>query len=369
MAGSLRDQLSEVYEQVTTQDAPVTEEPVVEAPAPSQIVEAKPEKARDPETGKFVKEPEKKDTKEAPTGSAAVVHKAEEPAAPPPAAEPPSQPAKSRPQRPSSWRKEMWDHWEKLDPSVAEYIRDRESQYANGVSTYKNELDAHKPIIDAMQQFMPELQQHKVEPSRWITELGNIHRTLAFGNPQQKLQTLANVAQAYGVPLQAFSDPQAQQQFIQQGQFRQPYQPPVAPEQQPLTREQAQQLWQEQYLQATSQQDIEKFAADTQNHPHFEALRETMAQLLDAGLAQDLQGAYEKALRMDDGLWQQTQEQSRAAAEAERQRQAQERVTKAKAKAVSPASVTPNGPGSEEKPKGLRSQLSEAFDSHVGGRV
>ena len=435
MAGSLRDQLAEAFDKSMPEDGSAgtialeTPEARVETlpsepsdPPSSRITEARParaaqaaqaaqaapmkgstaakqdareakqeslplERPRDPETGQFVKEDEKKDTKQstakaapnAPQPSAAVVHKAPpspdaQKAAPVPPQPAPAQaqatsPAKARPPRPSSWKKEFWDQWEQIDPALAEYLHTRESQYANGVSTYKAELDAHKPVIEAMQQFMPELQQNKVEPSKWITELGNVHRVLAFGNPAQKLQTLANVARAYGVPLQAYSDQQAQQQFLQQGQFQAPYQPPQQPAQQPLTREEAQKIWQENYLQATSQQEIERFAADTAKHPHYEAVRETMAQLLDAGLAANLESAYEKAIRMDDGLWSAQQEQQRAAEEAERQRQAQERVTRARGKAVSPASATPNGPGSEEKPKGLRSTLSEAFDTHVAGRV
>lgn len=393
MAGSLRDQLTEVYDQVVpdgvigggsstpAEDTSTT----ISAPAePAQgalpLSEGKP---RDPETGKFVKGEEKKDTKSpsqkaAPAvPSAAVVHKAGAVPGTPPKPQPqavgtppPAQAVtKARPPRPSSWKKEMWDAYEQLPPEVAEYIHTRESQFANGVSTYKAELDAHKPIIDAMQQFIPELQQYKVDPSRWITELGNVHRSLIFGNPQQKLQTLATVARAYGIPIEALYDQGAQQQFMQAGQMRPPYQPPQNPAQQPLTREEAQKMWQEQYLQTSSQQEIERFSADTEKHPHYEALRETMAQILDAGLAENLDSAYDKALRMNDDLWKQTQEQGRATEDAERQRVAQERVNKARGKAVSPASATPNGPGSEDKPKGLRSQLSEAFDAHAGGRV
>jgi len=416
MAGSLRDQLSEVYEQIVPEggeveqrvDTPAPEAAPLE-PEPSKIREAKPaaskpaqpelalgdDRPRDPKTGQFVSPEEIKDTKAASPAtakaapaakpSAAVVHKtpagfpkpsAAPVSAPPPAqapaqALPQAQGVKARPPRPSSWKKEMWDKWETLDPDVAEYLHTRESQYANGVSTYKAELDAHKPVIEAMQQFMPELQQNKVDPSRWISELGNVHRVLAFGNPAQKLQTLANVARAYGVPIQAFSDQNAQQQFLQQGQWQAPYQPPKQPAQQPLTREEAQKLWQEQYLQQTSEQEIQRFAADTEKHQHYEAVRDTMARLLEAGIAEDLESAYDTALRMPQhsDIWDAMQKQQRETEEAERQRQAQERVGRARGKAVSPASATPNVPGSEEKPKGLRSTLSEAFDSHVAGRV
>ena len=45
-------------------------------------------------------------------------------------AEKPAEPQKQRPPRPSSWKKEMWDHYDKLDPQVAEYVHQREAEFA-----------------------------------------------------------------------------------------------------------------------------------------------------------------------------------------------------------------------------------------------
>ena len=396
MAESLRDQLAANFDKivtapegdnaetvVTTDDTPSS---IGSAPAPSKIAEAKPatpavkttavpaagdEKPRDPETGKFVKTEDAK-KQEAPLGTAAKIHQAKptDPGSPQAQAALPAAAPKARPPRPSSWKKEYWDQWEQLDPSLAEYLHTRESQYASGVSAYKAEAEQAKPIMEAMQPFMGELQQHRIDPSRWISELGHVHRVLALGAPAQKLQTLARVAQAYGVPLQALYDQQAQQQYLQQGQFQQPVAPlPQQPQQQPLTAEAAEKLFQQKFLEADSQREIERFAADAVKHKHYEEVRNTMSQLLEANLADDLESAYETALRhpRHAALWASIQEQDRASQEEARRQQEQQRVQKAKGKAVSTASATPSGNSSEEKPKGLRSSIESAFEQHAGG--
>jgi hypothetical protein len=394
MAESLRDQLAANFDKITTSDggggdAPVDapiEPATPAAPPSSRITEAKPvaapaaapapavggEKPRDPETGQFVKDEAPKKPQEVKT--AAKIHKA--PAAPAPGspqaeAALPQAPAKPRPQRPSSWKKEFWPHWDTLDPTLAEYLHTRESQFASGVSAYKAEAESAKPIVEAVQPFMEELKQHNLEPSRWITELGHVHRILALGNPAQKLQTIARVAQAYGVPLQALYDQQAQQQYLQQGQFQQPLQAPQQPQQQPLTAEAAEKLFQQKFLEVDSNREIQRFAADTAKHPHYDEVRQTMSQLLEANLADDLESAYQKALRMPEyeHLAEADREQVRQAQEEARRQAEAQRVLKAKGKAVSPASATPSGPGSEDKPKGLRSSIESAFETHAVGRV
>jgi ATP-dependent exoDNAse (exonuclease V) beta subunit len=223
--------------------------------------------------------------------------------------------------------------------------------------------------MEAMQQFIPELKQHNVEPTKWITELGHVHRMLALGTPAQKLQTLQTVLRAYGVPVQALFDQNAQQQYLQQGQFQQPLQMPQ--QQQPLTREEAQKLWTEQFVQTEADRDLQRFAADAEKHPHYEELRETMSGLLQANLAEDLESAYQAALRhpRHSALWDEIQQQDRAAQEEQRKAAEAQRVLKAKGKAVSPQSATPSGLGSEDKPKGLRSSIESAFEAHAGGRV
>jgi len=384
MAESLRDQLAANFDKITTVDAPAdtvapaepaapieTQSPpsskIAEAPKAKAVPASTEDRPRDAE-GKFIP---KSDAPKQEVHTAAKIHKAPAPGTPQAEAALPAVAPKPHPQRPSSWKKEYWDHWEKLDPALAEYLNTRESQFASGVSAYKAEAESAKPIVEAVQPFMAELQQHGIQPSRWITELGHIHRVLALGAPAQKLQTIAQVAQAYGVPLQALYDQQAQQQYLQQGQFQQPIQQLQNPQQRTLTAAEAEALFQQKFVEVDANRELERFAADATKHPHYDEVRNTMAQLLEANLADDLESAYQAALRhpRHEPLWQQVQQQDQQTQEEARRAAEAQRVLKAKGKAVSPASATPSGPGTEEKPKGLRSTLAAAFDAHVGGRV
>lgn len=363
---SLRDQLSEAFD--TADTAVVTETAVPAATAsdakPAETPKQTADRLRD-EKGKFV------EGKPAAPASAAAPKadtpsKATAPAAPTAAA---ADTAKPR-TRPSSWKKDHWEAFDKIateNPALADYINERESQYAKGVSTYKQEWESARPLMEAMQTFMPDLQRHNIAPAQWITNLGNAHRTLAMGNAQQKLQTFAMLAQQYGVPVQALTDATAQQQYLQQAPPQQAFQPP---QQAALTREEAVRLWQDQYVTMNSEQEVAKFKAD-QKHEHFDELRDTMAGLLQANLATNLDDAYDAAMRhpRHANLFAAQQQQQRAAEEAERRSAETQRVAQAKARAVSVRSSTPSGAPSGDKATGLRAQLEQGFETHAGGRV
>ena len=93
-----------------------------------------------------------------------------------------------------------------------------------------------------------------------------------------------------------------------------------------------------------------------------------MALLLEAGKAQDLNGAYKLAVRMNDDLWQQEQAE-KTQAEANAKLEAQRHAAQvAKRNAFSPRSATPASASAPAK-KGLRAALEDAFDEHTAGRV
>lgn len=259
---------------------------------------------------------------------------------------------------PSSWKKDHWGQWDRLasDPELAtlqDYIEQREAEFAKGVSAYKNQWDQAQPIYEAIQPFVPELQQYGIQPAQWIQNLGNAHRTLALGTPEQKLQMFAKLATDYGVPLQSLTGQQQDPQF-----------PNVLGEVNNLKTE-LNRIKQEREAQeqAFIQQEIEKFKA---NAPYFEQVKPTMAQLLQSGVAADLKTAYDKAIRLHDDVWQEHQAQQAKAEADERARQAAEK----KAKAVSTKSATPTGPtGTVSGKKSLRDIIAEQVDEVTAQRL
>ena len=367
MAGSLRDQLSEAFDEVVKEEPVQQEAPVQETVAPAEAATTEQDKpgrtagrARDEHgrllPGKAVR-PETPAAEGLPTAPSPTAQ-----AQTPPAAEP-----KPHPNRPSSWKKEMWDHWGKLDPSVADYINQRESEYAKGVSTYKQEWERAKPMLDAVAPYLPLYQQHGIDPAQQFAKYAEIHKSLATGSPEQKLGVFLRMAQDYQTPVQnMFVRGQDGQVYFNQQLMNQAQQQPQQ-RQQPDIRKTVQELLAEE----RAHQEAAAMESDTQKYPHFVEVKPTMAGLLQAGLAQDLQSAYQAALRMPQHseIWEAVQQQQRETQEKEKAEAQRKAVEAARRNQVSPKTSSPAGPAQKGSTKGLRSQLESAFDEHVTGRV
>jgi hypothetical protein len=274
--------------------------------------------------------------------------------------------------RPTTWKKEYVEVWNKMQEGkpldkaefakFAEYANQRESEYKKGVSAYKAEADNARALTEAIGQFTPELQAQGIHPVAWINNLGRAHVMLTKAPYEQKVQMFHRLAQDYGIqlnqdalqmPEQAYVDPY-QQQLMQQLQ---------------ATQQQVQQLSaiREQEEQARLTQEINRVSSDKERFPHFDMVREDMAQLLERGLAPNLETAYAKAVRMNDEAYK--LEQDRLLKSASTQASKAQQVAKAKATAVSPRSVTPSGQVSKTDAKDRRSLLMANLADAEGGRV
>lgn len=279
----------------------------------------------------------------------------------------PQVPEVKRPARPSSWKKDYWADWDKLDPKVAEYINQREGEYAKGVSTYKTEWETAKPLLEAVTPFRDVIQQTGLQPAQWINELGTAHKLLTQGSPEQKLHVFTQIALNNGIDLMKFAEKvfvrgQDGQVYLNQQAMQRPQ--PQQPVQQPNVEQTVQKI----LAQERAQQSLAEFSSNKEKYPHYEAVRQQMGQLLDAGLAQDLPDAYTKALRMNDELFQAEQDAKRKADETAKLEAQRKATAAAKANAVSTKSATPASTGANAN-KGLRSTIADAVEQHSGGRV
>lgn len=270
------------------------------------------------------------------------------------------------PSRPSTWKKEYLPIWDKIasgqpltpeeSTKLAAYTEQRESEYKSGVSTYKAEAESAKQLQEAIAPFLPELQQYNIKPTQWIQNLGNAHRALSLGSPEQKLQMFSKLAQDYGIPLNAIAQAQTGQQ--------------VDPNQLQLMQEiynlrnQVQSVagWREQQEQQQLLGEIGKFSSNKEAYPHFELVRENMAQLLESGKAPDLQTAYEMAAQPIEELIEQRLAQVRPTVTSPAAA-----VAQAKAKAVSTKSATPSGQVTTTNAKDRRAILAEQVEAALGG--
>tara|TARA_R110000822_G_scaffold46573_1_gene123841 strand:+ start:706 stop:1749 length:1044 start_codon:yes stop_codon:yes gene_type:complete len=277
-------------------------------------------------------------------------------------------------QRPTTFKKEYLPIWEKMaagqqltpDESIkfAEYAGNiRENEFKKGVSTYKAEADNAKSLMEAISPFIPDLQKQNIHPAAWINNLGRAHMTLTNAPYEERVKLFHRLAADYGIQLNQ-----------EQGQYPQQQQQAADPYTQQLLQ-QLQYVNQEvstikgRYEQEENNRlmsEISQVAQDVKNYPHFEEVREQMAQLLERGLATDLKTAYTKAVRLEDSVWE--KEQQRMLQQSQTQSNKRQQVARAKAIAVSPRSVTPNGVVASSDKKDRRSMLDELVSSSMGGR-
>jgi len=271
--------------------------------------------------------------------------------------------------RPSTWKKEYVQIWDKMEKGeqinkedfnkFAEYANQRESEYKKGVSTYKAEADRAKAYEEAVGPYAEDLQKRGIKPEQYISNLARADQILTHAPMQQKVQIFQRLAQEYGVQLngngqmQQF-DPYTQQLMNQLNMVNQE----VSTIKGRFAQEENQRLMTE----------IEKYRSDVEKYPHFDVVREEMAQLLELGKAQDLETAYKKAVRMNDDVWE--LEQERLLTSAKQSTIKAQQVAKAKAAAVSPKSVTPSGrviePGDKKDRRSIiADQLGEAMSRRV----
>jgi hypothetical protein len=271
--------------------------------------------------------------------------------------------------RPTTWKKEYKEIWDKMEKGeqinrddfvkFAQYANQRESEYQRGVSTYKAEADEAKQLKEAIIPFVPELQKQGINPATWINNLGRAHMVLSSAPQEQKVQMFQKLASDYGIQLNNMGqvqqlDPYAQQLMSQLQSVNQE----VSVIKNRFAQEENNRLMGE----------IESFKSGG-NAPHFELVREEMAQLLELGKAQDLKTAYKLAVRINDEAW--ALEQEKLISGAKQQASKANQVAKAKAAAVSPRSVTPSGQstnGTDKKDR--RSLIADQLNSGaLSGRV
>jgi hypothetical protein len=222
---------------------------------------------------------------------------AEQAAQPVSEAAPVTPPVEQQPTRkaPQSWKPDERAFFDQLPPEAQEVILRRESDFNKGIQKYAEDAKFAQSLKPAVEQWAPYLAQINVPPDQAFQHLISHEYVLRTGSPAQKQAKLMELAQAYGIDLgqmgeqtqQNQLDPNVQHALSRVQQLEAYIRTTEYEKQQELARQQ-------QAEQATLSEQIQAFASSA-DAPHFEDVREDMAQLLKAGYATDLKDAYEKA--------------------------------------------------------------------------
>lgn len=266
-----------------------------------------------------------------------------------PAVEPAEEPVWKRP--PLSWKKDYHEVWQKADPRLQEYAYQREEQMRRGVEPLLQAKQFADAVQEAISPYMTTLNGLGMKPEQAISALMKADHTLRTSDPQTRLQYFMQLANEYGVNLQGM--PQGQQQMVD---------PTVFALKNELANVRGEVMTWKQQQEAAEQavlaNEIDSFA---QKAEFFEEARPEMIKLLQSGVAETLEDAYDRAVYGNRELRekvlsaQQAEQNAKMAAEKNRAAKA------ARAAAVSVRSATP-GVNTAPKAQSRRALLEEAFE-------
>lgn len=191
---------------------------------------------------------------------------------------------------PKAYKKEIADkYWPTLPEEFQDELLRREQAVEQGFEGYKNHAELGRNVETVMAPYMATVNKFGVSPDVAIKELFNSDHILRYGSQQEKLGMVHRLFKDYGInPQDYFGALQGQQQQVD---------PALQPVYQELqTLKQQQQDWlreQQQREQSSLTSEIERAK---EGKPHFDAVRNDMANLLNGGMAKDLNEAYDMAI-------------------------------------------------------------------------
>ena len=255
---------------------------------------------------------------------------------------------------PASWKKDFHDIWAKADPKMQEYAWQREEQMRQGVEKVMSKAQFADAMQEAIAPYLPTIQGMGLTPDKAVSALMQADYTLRTAPPQQKMQLFMQLAQSYGINLGAAGvNPQAAPQNS--------VDPLVWQLQNELNTVRGEVMgWKQQQEMQQNQQLLDEIGTFSQKAVHFEEARPAMIQLLQSGMAETLEEAYEKAIRLDPNLFEQTQKAQQAKASTQQAREYTRAAKAARAAAVSVRSATP-GVNTAPKAGDRRAILEEQF--------
>jgi hypothetical protein len=278
-----------------------------------------------------------------------------------------------QPVEPSSyWSDQLKAQFAQWSPEVQKAFRDAHDGAKADYSRKTQELSeirkSIEPTLAEVQRHQPFLQAIGYTPDRFIRESAAVAQNLMSGTPQNQGQGIAYLMNMYRIPaeavLQALGVPLNPGETVQVNPaLQQLHQSHLEMSRQLQQLQYEQRSWQ--YTNALAQ--FEEIGAQTdangnRRFPYWDRVKDTMIDLVANGRSESWEKAYDKAVRMDDELYQMSSEAQRknwVETEAQRRREAVE-----KARRASPVATTPSTPGGGEVLKGLDAHLRAAMAKH-----
>jgi hypothetical protein len=256
---------------------------------------------------------------------------------------------------PAQWKPAVRDKWTTLPREVQEEILRRESDSMRLIGSVGPKIRIADQVMTELQPYAERLQANGVNPMAFIGDMFQSVKSLSSGSAQDKAEVIANIVQSYGVDLQMLDS-------VLSRRVSAP--PEVLEARRVMARahhmEQQNQQYQQHQTSQQADQVIAEFAADPK-HEFLDDVRDLMADLIEAGRANNLADAYAAAIWAHPDtrkILLQREAQSRAAVKTNR--------AVAARKASSAVSGSPTLPGGSQinPDMSLREAIVSAIDEH-----
>lgn len=221
----------------------------------------------------------------------------------------------------NSWKKEAAQELEKLPEHVQKHIIERETQFHKGLEQYREAANFAKTIDKSISPFKDYLNEMQVTPDVAFQNLLKTEHTLRRGSPQEKIEMMQKLVHDYQIDLGTL--------------INTPFDPNYMNLKSQLEWTKSQLESSNDFRQSHEDAQIQSTIADFgQQHEHFEEVRTTMADLLEKGLANNLDDAYVKAIRLNDDVFAKVQTKQQANSKTSQLNQANQAAKAARQSAV-----------------------------------
>lgn len=203
---------------------------------------------------------------------------------------------------PSSWSPKVREKWAELPEEVRSEIIRREEASVNGVRKLQDEYAPIQRFVESISPFIQEASQLGQDPAGYISNVMAAERQLRNPDQEARFRALLNIADQYGIPLRQIINVSAGRELLRQPQVKELH-PAVQQELESMRQ------WREKQEATRIETHINEFKAGKE---FFDDVRDSMADLMDSGMATSLEDAYEKACRLNPEVFQVITDRKRA---------------------------------------------------------
>lgn len=257
---------------------------------------------------------------------------------------------------PSSWKPDKAPLWDKVAPEARAYIHERERELQTGFQQAAQVRQVAESILSEFQPYESILREEGATPAQAMRTLLQTAYALRSAQPEYRKAIFLQLAQQYGVDMSSGFDPN------------------LANTQGELSRLQIERMEQQTRAQASQQSEmtglINQFASQPE-HEFFPKVREIMGRIISAGLAPDLESAYQQAVRLSPEVSAEIERRGVLAAENARREAARQTASRLGGGGApglgGPAGGAPPTAGFRGKVDDVRSSVEQAWAAMQGG--